>query len=842
MPDGRGHGESAAGQLPLTRGQQVRSQIKHLLENWFLKTCFPGLLIRKKYAAFLRLRQGDRQALELISRLEEIKQKRLACDHEHIRHLCRLLDQETRNLVEALIAFNPLKYALLRNYHRKYAFYAHLALMEDVPKAGSPYVLRLSEELSEEMAGGKGTTLSTLLRLPDFPVPPGLVLTPGAFFLILQNNRLTPLIQAQLSRLGPQSHGVVHEVSQTIQDSLLKAEPPPALESEVKKGLMQLGMADSPLALRSSAVGEDLQASFAGQFESRLNVAPENWFEAYKSVLASKYSPHALNYRINLGFTDWMTPMAVLIMPTIQATVSGILYTRDPGRPERSVLYMVPGTGESLAGGSGHQAWADFDARRRQLLDVDVSCPLAPGTLSALFEMGQKLEETFGTPQDVEWVMDKNERIFIVQSRPLRLSARPPEPEPEVWTGYPADQILIRGNCVSSGRASGRIHQLSDPHLVSEVPDQAILVTDELPPELTLLLNKVNAVISEKGSPACHFASVAREAGIPVICSASGAMALENGQTVSLDSDQEVVLAGDRFETRFCREEDDKPDSPALKKLTAALSHISPLSLQSPDEKGFSIQTCKSLHDIVRYVHEAGVREMFSLVGRRGLGGFGAKLLDSGLPLVMHVLDVHQGLMPEAKSGKTVNLEHIRSQPMQQVFAGLAAPAVKWDKAVLHYDWDGYAKSPATFVNVEKSTLFSSYAILDKDYLHALLRFGYHFAVLDTVQSQVAEQNHIHFSFKGGGGNQAQRLLRVQLIRTILESFRFSVDTSADFLEASFDRRSFKKTGDNLCRLGIVLGKTVLLDMQLQNHDQVISLAETIIQEIHDFLPVQKKQ
>ncbi len=834
------HKESAAGRLPLTRGQQVRSQVKHLLENWFLKTCFPGLLIRKKYAAFLRLRQGDRQALALISRLEEMKQKRLACDHEHTRHLFRLLDQETRNLVEALIAFNPLKYALLRNYHRKYAFYARLALMEDVPKALPPYVLSLSEELSEDMAGGKGTTLSTLSRLADFPVPPGLVLTPGAFYLMLQENRLAPLIQAQLSRLGPQSHAVMEEVSQAIQDSLLKAEMPPVLESEVKKSLMQLGMANSVLALRSSAVGEDLQASFAGQFESRLNVAPENWFEAYKSVLASKYSPHALYYRINRGFTDWMTPMAVLIMPTIQATFSGILYSRDPGRPERAILYLVSGTGESLAGGSAPRSRAGFDLRRQQLIEMDSKCPLAPETLRALFEKGQQLEKTFGAPQDVEWVMDQNERIFIVQSRPLRLSARVSESEPDASMDYPADQILIRGHWVSSGRASGRIHKLSDPHVVSEVPEQAILVTGELPPELSLLLNKVNAVIAEKGSPACHFASVAREAGIPVICSARGAMALENGQVVSLDSDQEVVLPGDRFKTRFPREEDGKPDSPAQKKLKAALTYISPLSLQDPDEREIPLQSCKSLHDIVRYVHEAGVREMFSLVGRRGLDSFGAKLLNSGLPLVMHVLDVHQGLMPNAGSGKTVNLEQIQSQPMQQVFAGLAAPAVKWDKAVLHYDWYGYAKSSASFVDVEKSTLFSSYAILDKDYLHALLRFGYHFAVLDTVQGQIAEQNYIHFSFKGGGGNEAQRILRTHLIRSILEVFRFNVDTSADFLEASFDRRSFKDTGDNLCRLGIVLGKTVLLDMQLQNHDQVLSLAETIIQEIHDFLPVQK--
>src|SRR6056297_3229185 len=123
--------ESAVGQIPLTRWQRVRSQARHAVENWFFKTCFPGSLIQKKYASFQRLRRGDRQALELISRLEEIQQKRLACDIEYIKHLCRLLDREVQELVEALVAFNPIKYALLRNYHRKYAFYVNLALMEE---------------------------------------------------------------------------------------------------------------------------------------------------------------------------------------------------------------------------------------------------------------------------------------------------------------------------------------------------------------------------------------------------------------------------------------------------------------------------------------------------------------------------------------------------------------------------------------------------------------------------------------------------------------------------------------------------------------------------------------
>ena len=828
-------GESAAGQIPLSRARQLSSRGKHILENWFFRMCFPGLLIRKKYASFQRLRQGDRSALELISKLEEIKQKRLACDLEYVRHLCALLDGEVQSLVESLLVFNPLKYALLRNYHRKYSFYVHLALMEEEPQAEPPYVLPLEEELTEDLAGGKGVQLSFLLRGHDVPVPPGLVISTRAFQLLVQKNGLLPGIRRQLCRLGPENHEDLHEVSRAIRELVLGAEMPPELDAEVKEGLKRLGMENSALALRSSARGEDLQASFAGQFESQLNVSPESWFEAYKQVVASKYTPHALYYRMSQGFTESGTSMAVLLMPTIRARASGILYTREQKSPELASTFMVSGTGERLASGGEYQAKAEFDKENRKVHVTDPGLDLAPEKLAEIFQLGEKLESIFGSPQDVEWLIDGKDRVFILQSRPLRMSECG---MPQAGTDYPEAPVLACGQWASSGQASGRVHKLKNLGPSPELPEHAVLVTEELPPELTLVLDRVRAVVAKKGSPACHFASVAREAGIPVLCHAEDVMSLEDNSLVSLDSDQGLVLSGALFENQISKRRKEKPETPFMQVLSGALEWISPLTLGEPDSEDFSVQSCRSLHDIVRYVHEAGVKEMFSLVGTRGLDSYGAKRLISGLPLVMHVLDVHKGVSPEGKSGKEVHLKNIESQPMQRLFDGLGSPGVEWSEGILHYDWDAYAKSSASFVNVEKSTLFSSYAILDQEYLHALLRFGYHFAVIDSVICPRAEQNYIHFSFKGGGGNLEQRFWRVELIRIILEHFSFTVKTPSDLLEAYFDRHSSPHTGINLSRLGVVLGKTVLLDMRLQDPPHVQSVAEDIIEEIHDLFPV----
>lgn len=842
-------GESAAGQLPLTRWQQVRSRIRHVLENRFYQTCFPGLLIRKKYAAFQRLCRGDRRALELISAIEEIGQKRLVCDPEHIRALLRRLDEEVRSLVEALVAFNPGKYALLRNYHRKYAFYADMALMEKDPGGGPgsrpPFVRRLSERLDEDAAGGKGVILSRLLREGEVPVPPGLVVTPAGFHLLLAANRLKPLIQEELSRLGPHSQDRLAEVSQTIRSAVLAARKPPSLEEAVGAGLKTLGISETPLALRSSAVGEDLQASFAGQFESLLDISPADWFSAYKRVAASKYSPHALYYRMSRGFSDGDMPMAVLIMPFLQAAVSGILYTRRPDRSgpdpsQQAVLYMVSGTGESLAGGSECKAWAVFSTAENRLEGQEGPALLSAEQLIRLFQLGLRLEADFGSPQDVEWVVDREGRISILQSRPLRKDAAGGRTAAHGPDRYRPEEILGRGKWVSSGCGSGSLYRLESPDSIAGAPPRSILLTRELPPELAPALEKAEGIIAEMGSPACHFASLAREAGVPVICNATGHETIGNGQMVSLDSEAGVILSGARFRESSAKPPARAPGSPVMEKLSRALPHIASLCLSDPGGPDFSIRSCRSLHDIVRYVHEAGVREMFSLVGRRGLTGYGAKRLVSGLPLVLHVLDVENGLSAEGKSRKTIAPEHIASRPMKELLAGLSSPAVQWDAGILHYDWEAYSRNTAAFVDVEKSTMFSSYAILDREYLHALLRFGYHFAVVDAVAGLHAQQNYLHFSFKGGGGNETQRMLRLELIQMILEHFQFKVKAMVDLLEAALDRQPQPEIAVNLQRLGIVLGKTVLMDMRLKEADPVETLAAAIIEEIYDLLPFQK--
>jgi pyruvate,water dikinase len=124
-----------------------------------------------------------------------------------------------------------------------------------------------------------------------------------------------------------------------------------------------------------------------------------------------------------------------------------------------------------------------------------------------------------------------------------------------------------------------------------------------------------------------------------------------------------------------------------------------------------------------------------------------------------------------------------------------------------------------------KSAALASYAVISGEYLHLLLRFGYHFAVIDALCGDNPEANYIAFRFKGGGGDYQNRLLRVQLLQAMLEWAGFAVKSRGDLLDARFERHGADKILARLTILGFLQGKTQLLDMALTTAEQVNQLA-----------------
>jgi pyruvate,water dikinase len=311
---------------------------------------------------------------------------------------------------------------------------------------------------------------------------------------------------------------------------------------------------------------------------------------------------------------------------------------------------------------------------------------------------------------------------------------------------------------------------------------------------------------------------------------------LPPGRVVTVDASQCRVYLG---EVESLKGQPHRPAAaaatPYFTRLQRVMEFVSPLHLTDPDSSGFAPQSCWSFHDLVRFVHEKGMAEMFSLVSYHGRGLARARRLDTDLPLVMYVLDLENGISPEAGPAKTVQPQFIISEPMRACWQGLSHPDVTWNKSLLHIDWEEVDRVSAGLLNLRSAAL-ASYAIISKDYLHLVLRFGYHFAVLDTLASDDAEANYLTFRFKGGGGAFENRLLRIQLIQIILEWAGFTVHTRGDLLDARFQRREAHQILSRLTLLGLLQGKTRLLDMALSSPEQVRQMAEAFRERYQEYV------
>ena len=618
-----------------------------------------------------------------------------------------------------------------------------------------------------------------------------------------------------------------------MQELIMASEVPEEIARGIRFGVSEIIEGDDLIAVRSSALAEDGEISFAGQYASELNVQPNDVVEAYKRVLAGKNCPRAVSYRISNGLTDSQTAMAVLVIPMVDADTAGVAYSRDPDcRGGNSIgVYGVRGLGHELVDGSISPDKATLTREAAPKLHTDCT-PDTGGlpseeTLVRLGTMAMQLEKTFGCPQDIEWAEDVTGQLFILQSRPLQSEREDVPDAPD----HPLDvRPLIEGlERAATGAGCGEIYFASSGERIARIPQGAVVVTKRLQPSLLTFIGRMNGVISGTGSRASHFASVARESGVPVVVG-NADYPFEPGQLVTVDGSTGAVFDG-CVESIMTRAREGGQVSERVVEQYAKVAPLAvKLNLTDPDAEDFTPMGCRSLHDVVRFCHEKSVNEMFSVMDKRGRGMLQAKRLKTTLPLVMYILDLGDGFFENAAEGKTLAPQDIKSQPMWALWYGLSDERVKWPQRLTHMDWEEFDKVSAGIFSFN-SKLLASYGLVSADYLHLMIRFGYHFSVVDSVCGPDAGANYINFRFKGGGAGFDQRLLRLEFIRRVLERYGFETRTRGDMIDANFARQGEKETQRLLVRLGYLMAMTRLMDMRMDNEEQVAEEVERFVED-----------
>lgn len=173
-----------------------------------------------------------------------------------------------------------------------------------------------------------------------------------------------------------------------------------------------------PLAIRSSAIGEDgLKASFAGRYESRLNLY--TGYEVYTAtgrVIASAKSDRALSYRRRMGL-DGEAEICLILQRMIIPSHSAVVFTRDPvtGAHEL-VIEVTEGVGDRLVSGEVEPATFNMnsDGDSTQIAGPRMDAP----RLTWLASAALSCEQAIGAAADVEAAFDGRE-WWVVQARPI---------------------------------------------------------------------------------------------------------------------------------------------------------------------------------------------------------------------------------------------------------------------------------------------------------------------------------------------------------------------------------------------------------------------------------------
>ncbi len=798
--------------------------------------------LKQRYRVFRRLLASNSEMLELMAALEA-DVAHLELDDASVREsVVRLLDG-------SLLLAENLN-ILTGNTHR--ALYAAHAGVERAVRetlracpdsASFPLLVPLEEACDARVQeiGGKAAGLCRLRRLLGEAVPPGFVLTSAAYRLFLSENALHGPIRELFSDLTLiAGRRLFKERTAAIRTLVTRSPVPAPLVEALESGARRI-TADPAArwAVRSSAVGEDGRMSFAGQFDTVLDVATGDLPAAYRTVLASRWSDHSVLYRLATGFTEVATPMAVLVMPMVRARAAGVLYTRDPRdeAADRMVIDAVAGLAGEMA--RGRAPASTLLARRsrpgevepppaREGGDPGAPGPLTPADVRRLVTLGLSLESELGHPLDVEWVLTAGDEPKVVQCRGLRSTAR--EPRRRV-APEPREAVARGGTTIVPGRAAGPAHLATTADELLAAPEGAILVVRQAGPELAAALPRAAGLVAEQGNQAGHAAALVREFGVPSLFGVPDAWRLlADHQALSLDATDRAVFGGLLWPEARERARS-RARHAASRRLAGPLHEpVLALHLTNPHALGFRPAGCRSVHDIVRYAHEKAVAAMFGLgdeVGRRG--GHRVCDLETALPVALAVLDLGAALPQAALERGKVGPEEVASPPFQALYRGMTRPGVSWAGRT-QVSLGGFLSVVSSSVSAAPSDARQvggrNYLMVAPDYVNLNARLAYHFAMVDAFVSVVPENNFVNFRFRGGGAGPERRDLRARFVEEALRQAGFAVDRKGDLVTAWLRRYPARASEEGLATLGALMGCARQLDMLMRDEASVRHFAE----------------
>ncbi len=837
------------------------------------------IAFKARYHNFKLLLNSNNKALEIMADIEEALKGVRPFGMTFVMSSCTRISTNVWQIIRHLNELAPGKYEELAGRFKEIQEKVNsIVIRKDLPSIG-PLVLSIEsvDKNYVDEVGSKIANLGEIRNRVHLKVSNGFSITASGYQLFMKHNDLQPEIDRLIQSTDVNRLDRLYGLSADLQQLIIRSQLPDELEKAINEQYRLLEEKEGVevrVAVRSSALGEDMAGtSFAGQYRSELNVSRENIFQAYREVIASKYSLSAMSYRLNRGIRDEDVAMCVGCMSMVEAVSGGVAYSRNPigVREPAVVINSAWGLPKSVVDGSAASDLfiisredpmnilkKEIPIKAQELIcypeegvcrleitgEKAASASLSDDQAFRLSQMALHLEEYYGVPQDIEWALNKDGSFVILQCRPLNQADWQVDSRAQSREGEDFESIVFKGGITASpGVGAGKAFIVKKDMDALGFPEGAVLVISQSLPRWAPLLNRASAVIAGQGSIAGHLANVAREFGVPALFGVgSDIELLKNGQTLTVDADDMKVYEG-RIEDLLKREESQRnlmEGSPVFEALKEASQHIIPLKLLDPDSPNFKPRNCRTFHDITRFCHEKAVDEMFRFGKEHRFPERSSKQLFCDVPMKWWVLNLDDGFKEEVNE-KVVHLENIISIPMRAIWDGITA--VPWEGPP-PVDGKGFMSvmfqattNTALVPGVRSQYGDRNYFMISKNYCSLSSRLGFHFSIIEALVSERSSENYISFQFKGGAADFGRKQKRALFIGEILEEYGFKIGIREDNLIARLEDREMESMKKSLRVLGYLTIHTRQLDMIMANSTSVNHYKAKINRDIHELAP-----
>ncbi len=824
------------------------------------------------FRSFREVMDSNTRALEIITEMGDVLGGDYLFDIQYVRRSLDELDARVRG---SLLHFDELSGEEHRELDRIYGqINSAVRQVLDGTQPGTAELVLPLGKIDGSMAasvGGKMANLGEAKRSLRLTVPDGFAVTTRGFDVFMRHNRVFEKAGQREDRrhASPSWYEGLAEV-------MLHGELPAELHDALARALGKLRSrcgGDCTLAVRSSAGDEDGEHSFAGQFATVLGVPPEidHLAKAYRKVVASLYSGRSAAYQQRFGYDPSNMKMAVGFLVMVDAVASGVLFTADPaGGRDAMVISSSWGLGTSVVDGrvdadqfvvgrDGVVAEERIGSKaamsvRRQGGGVrETATPagrqaepsISREQLGELAQAGLELEQHFQGPQDVEWAFDRDGKLFILQSRPLRIAARPAS-APVLADGT-TGRFAFRnaGIIVQRGVAAGAVHVVRTDRDLESAPRGAVLAVKHDSPSLVRAMPRIAAIITDTGSLTSHMASLAREFRVPTLVNTGNATKVLPPRaevTVVLEGEASVLQGRDASVLASRQEQAEQMDDLyEFRRKRYILRHIAPLNLVDPFRDDFSPQACRTVHDVLRFLHERAVGRLIDAAGFGTRSG-GAVKLDLPIPAGITVIDIGGGLTGANGKGH-VAPGQIASVPFRAVVDGMVHPGA-WRSEAVPLSMNNFLASmihAPDLVAESDRQMGTNVAVVSGEYVNLNIKFGYHYTILDSYVSDTPRSNHIYFRFAGGATDLTKRSRRLRLIERILTEHGFRITTRGDLLIARLSGLGREETVSALEQIGRLISFTRQMDAMLSDDGAVERYAQSFFSGDYEMPSPQEK-